>query len=65
MFSLFVLAAPLPTFYCFWYLKAEWYKNPEKDGHAQLLVRWTTSGGLLEGLKSHWPFNFWSNKQLL
>ena len=28
-------------------------------------IKWTSSGGPLEGLKSHWHFNFWSNKQLL
>ena len=28
-------------------------------------IKWTSFGGPLEGLKSHWHFNFWSNKQLL
>ena len=28
-------------------------------------IKWTTLGGPLEGLKSHWHLNFWSNKQLL
>ena len=29
------------------------------------LIKWTTSVEPLVGLKSHWHFHFWSNKQLL